>query len=271
MARCLGPLMTAIVSAWLVSAAAAGELDDIRRELRDGVPPALVNRQIAEAPLTFRGGPSAGAAVYRERVGSVVAIAVKEALGAGSLVSPLGDIVTNDHLLRSAHRANGAEWVLAWFKPDRHPQPARDQFLLARVLARDPQHDLALIRLVDPAPATATVMPLAPAPPEVGEEVFTIGHPRDYLWSLTQGIVSQIRPQYAWVGADGRSRSATAIQTQAPAGPGSSGAPLLDRRGAMVGVVFAAAPSARDLYLAIEVQHVREMLEKPGLSSGLRP
>src|SRR5689334_16154441 len=30
--------------------------------------------------------------------------------------------------------------------------------------------------------------------PHVGEDVFTIGHPKDYLWSFGQGVVSQIRP-----------------------------------------------------------------------------
>jgi hypothetical protein len=55
--------------------------------------------------------------------------------------------------------------------------------------------------------------------PHVGQDVFTIGHPKAYLWSFGQGVVAQIRPDYEWKYQDGILRSATAIQTQAPINP----------------------------------------------------
>ncbi len=260
----VGGIAGVLLLVCLVTVAPAGELDEVKRDLWAGLPPDLLRRPTVDPPLTFRGPTSLAAAIYKERVGSVVALAVRDTIGAGSLVSALGDIVTNEHLLRTAHRARGDEWVLAWFKPAGHSPATREDFLLARVLSRDARRDLALIRLVERAPAAAAI-PLAPEPPEIGADVFAIGHPKNYLWSLTQGVVSQIRAQYTWVGADGVSRSATAIQTRVPAGPGSSGGPLLDRRGAMVGVVFASVPFEQGMYLAIEAQHVRQILERKGL------
>jgi hypothetical protein len=64
----------------------------------------------------------------------------------------------------------------------------------------------------------------------VGQDVFTIGHPKAYLWSFGQGVVSQIRPDYEWRYQDGIPRSATAIQTRAPINPGDSGGPLLNQQ-----------------------------------------
>ena len=42
--------------------------------------------------------------------------------------------------------------------------------------------------------------------------------------------------------------------------PGSSGAPLLDDKGAVVGIVVGSAADAEGVYFAVSVQHVRELL-----------
>jgi S1-C subfamily serine protease len=175
-------------------------------------------------------------------------------------VSGQGDIVTNEHVVHAAHRAQGQEWVAVWFKPSQGLRPAQASFVLGRVLQRSPQRDLAHIRLVQPPPPTATVVPMASAVPDVGQEVFTIGHPRTYLWSFGQGVVAQIRPDYQWKYGDGIVRNATAIQTQAPVNPGSSGGPLLNAAGAIAGIVVGGAAEAEGIYFAVSVQHVRELL-----------
>jgi putative serine protease PepD len=135
--------------------------------------------------------------------------------------------------------------------------------VLARVIRRDPRRDLAHLRLTAEVPRSATVVPLAAGIPDVGHDVFTIGHPRTYLWSLAQGVVSQIREDYQWRYEDGLLRTATAIQTQAAVNPGSSGAPLLNDRGEMVGVVIGSAPPGPGVTLAVSVHHVRELLPEP--------
>jgi S1-C subfamily serine protease len=98
--------------------------------------------------------------------------------------------------------------------------------------------------------------------PSIGQEVFTISHPKTYLWSFSQGVVSQIRPDYEWKYPDGILRSATAIQTQAPVNPGDSGGPLLDEEGAVVGIVVGSATETEGVYFAVAVQHVRELLSR---------
>ncbi len=252
------------LAAALLAAAALGagaeDLAPIRADVERALPRHALDPLFASPQLTFRGAPSRGPAVYHERVNGVVLLASTKAVGTGVVVSAQGDIVTNEHVVRDAHRAQGGEWIAVWFKPADGARPTRDHFLLARVVQRNARRDLAHVRVAQTMPATASVIPLARAIPDVGQEVFTIGHPKTLLWSFTQGVVSQIRPDYQWRYDDGVARSATAIQTQAALDPGSSGAPLLDDKGAVVGIVVGSAADAQDVYFAVSVQHVRELL-----------
>src|SRR5262245_19294191 len=81
--------------------------------------------------LVVRGVPPRAPLIYRERVNGVVLIASTKTIGTGVLVSVAGDIVTNEHIVRGAHKARGEEWVAVWFKPSSDTHPVRDSFLLA--------------------------------------------------------------------------------------------------------------------------------------------
>jgi S1-C subfamily serine protease len=132
--------------------------------------------------------------------------------------------------------------------------------LVARVVATSSQQDLALVRLVRPLPSEVSPIPLSSSMPEIGQDVFVIGHPKEYFWSFTQGIVSQIRPGYRWSYDDRSPRMGTTIQTQAPVNPGNSGGPLLNDDGAIVGIVVGSASEAMGIYFAVAVEHVRDLL-----------
>jgi len=240
------PLRVLVVAAALLAAAvlaAAEDLTPIHADVERALPDQALDPLFAPPQLTFRGIPPRGPAVYRERVNGVVLLASTTSVGTGVVVSAQGDIVTNEHVVRGA-------------------RPTKDQFHLARVVQRNQRRDLAHVRLAQAMPATASVVPLASVMPDVGQEVFTIGHPKTFLWSFTQGVVSQIRPDYQWRYPDGVARSATAIQTQAAVEPGASGAPLLDDQGAVVGIVVGSAAEAQGVYFAVSVQHVRELLPR---------
>jgi serine protease Do len=234
----------------------------IRVDLEPALPEQALDRCLASPPLEFRGAPNRGSLVYRERVNGVVLIASTNTVGTGVVVSGKGDIITNEHVIRDAYKARGDEWVAVWFKPSNGVRPIKSDFVLARILQRNQQRDLAHIQLAQLMPQTAVVIPLATVMPRIGQEVFTIGYPKTYLWSFNQGIVSQIRPDYAWKYSDGILRSATAIQTQAPVNPGDSGGPLLDREGAVVGIVVGSAQEIEGVYFAVSVHHVRELLPR---------
>jgi S1-C subfamily serine protease len=242
--------------------ASADDLKAVHIDLERTLPEPALERLFAAPPLVFRGVPPRAPAVYRERVNGVVLIASTKTVGTGVVVSEHGDIITNEHIVRNAHRARGDEWVAVWFKPSDGVRPAKSNFLLAKVLQRSERRDLAHIQLAQLMPQTATVIPLASVLPDVGQDVFTIGHPKAYLWSFGQGVVSQIRPDYEWRYQDGIPRSATTIQTQAPINPGDSGGPLLNDDGAVVGIMVGSAMETEGVSFAVSVQHVREVLPR---------
>jgi S1-C subfamily serine protease len=246
-----------------VSPASADDLSAIHVDLEHALPEQALDSMFASPPLVFRGTPPRGTMIYRERVNGVVLIASTNTVGTGVVVSGQGDIVTNEHVIRNAYKARGGdEWVAVWFRPSSGVRPAKTDFLLAKIVQRNQRRDLAQIQLAQLMPPTAAVVPLAAMMPSIGQEVFTIGHPKTYLWSFSQGVVSQIRPDYEWQYPDGILRSATAIQTQAPVNPGDSGGPLLDEEGAVVGIVVGSATETEGVYFAVAVQHVRELLSR---------
>ena len=92
--------------------------------------------------------------------------------------------------------------------------------------------------------------------PETGEEVFAIGNPLGLERSITQGIVSSIR----------RDKGVVYIQTDAAISPGSSGGPLFNKKGKVIGVATWKVPSsfgAEGLGFAISIPSINYFLEAP--------
>ena len=104
----------------------------------------------------------------------------------------------------------------------------------ATVVGRDPDTDLAVIRLVEKPRAPLTVVPLGDSDKlVVGQKVLAIGNPFGLDRTLTTGVISGLqRP----IRARNNRQIEGAIQTDASINPGNSGGPLLDSRGRMIGI-----------------------------------
>ncbi|MCC6809046.1 MAG: trypsin-like peptidase domain-containing protein [Deltaproteobacteria bacterium] len=147
--------------------------------------------------------------------------------GAGVFVDADGTILTNAHLVEG-----GASLRAMTFDRSRRSYSPLDgglsRFLfendralvVARVLRVDRGADLALVR-VDAAPAHRAIA-LREEAPRIGERVFALGHPQEGVWSVTAGIIAGER--------DGL------IQHDAQLSGGSSGGPLVDGAGRVVGL-----------------------------------
>jgi S1-C subfamily serine protease len=88
---------------------------------------------------------------------------------------------------------------------------------------------------------------------KIGATVYVIGAPLGLMGSLSSGIVSSLRP------ASELSRTLTGfrvIQFTAPISPGSSGGPLLDESGRVLGLVFASRVDGQNINLAIPIGYV---------------
>ena len=155
---------------------------------------------------------------------------------------------------------NGVEYVGIWLKPpEGHPMKLGN-VLMARVVYRDALRDLAIVRLDQSLPEKVTVIRPGESLPDVGSNIYAIGHPKELFWSIHSGLLSQVRKDYEWQEAGG-SHSATVIQTDAIITQGSSGGPLFDENGNWIGVIYGGDQSVSGISFAIAIEHVKAALK----------
>jgi tetratricopeptide (TPR) repeat protein len=156
--------------------------------------------------------------------------------GTGFFINQEGDVITNSHVLEGASRAvvqttDGREHVLR------------------KVLAEDKEGDLVLVSVEIPKEA---VRPLRVRKdlPEVGERIIIIGTPLGFDKTVSDGIVSAVRdiPAFGKI-----------IQVTAPISPGSSGSPVIDMQGEVVGVATFFVVSGQNLNFAIPGERVAKL------------
>jgi S1-C subfamily serine protease len=158
--------------------------------------------------------------------------------GSGVLITPDGYLLTNSHVV---HGASSLDAILS-----------DGETRTGRVVGDDPSTDLALVRVggEDGLPhATISEQPL-----RVGQLVIAIGSPLGFHSSVSTGVVSS--PARALRGRDGRLIE-NVIQHTAPLNPGNSGGPLVDSRGAVVGVNTAIIAMAQGIGFAVSAGTVR--------------
>jgi S1-C subfamily serine protease len=205
--------------------------------------------------------------LYRHVQPSVVTVLVRKdgARGEGSgVVWDAHTVVTNNHVVEGVSRV---ELALA-----------SGERLDARVGARDPRTDLAIVKVPDRSLPPAT---FARSLPTVGELVIALGAPLGFENSVTAGIVSGVGRS---IPSGGRTPGLVGlIQTDAPISPGNSGGALVDGRGRVVGLNVAfIPPQARAVSIGFAIPAplvrdvVRQLLENgevehPYLGVDLRP
>ena len=92
---------------------------------------------------------------------------------------------------------------------------------------------------------------------QLGEEVLLVGAPKGLEQTVSNGLISGIRID----------EGVRVLQTSAAASPGSSGGPLLNRRGEAVGVMSFKLVNGDNLNFAIPINYVRGKLDTLGLSN----
>lgn len=154
--------------------------------------------------------------MYYKARAHVVLVRTNAGLGAGIVTTTSGTILTNAHVVGD----DAAPVMETW---------GGDSFT-AHAMKSDSGRDLALVAVDEPT-VRWDPMPVEPCPlPEVGSDVYVIGHPVGLGWTVTRGVVSATRKA-------GELAPIPLIQTDAAISPGNSGGPLLDRGGRLLGVV----------------------------------
>ncbi len=231
--------------------------EDLRDAFLDVAKRELGSARIADAPVVIGKRSPTGPQLYRRVVDSVVLVVTKDSIGSGVVVSAKGHILTNWHVAGDYEVVGVVARSQELLKGI--GQLRKEHIIVARVLATDPRRDLALLHITS-IPAGLRYVALGePGGVEVGQDVYAIGHPSEMLWSYTEGVVSQIRPDYQWSYREGSAHQATIIQTQTPIHHGSSGGALFDGGGRVVGVITAMKDPT--LGLAVAVGEVRDWVQ----------
>lgn len=192
------------------------------------------------AGLTFAQGESLPELVRRIKP-SAVAIETfnsrgeKLARGSGFFVAP-NQVVTNRHVIEGAYRA---EIHLA----NGNVYPVRG------VLAVDGEGDIALLQ-ADVPPGLVTPLEVVRTTPQEGESVVVIGNPFGLEGSVSNGIVSAVRdiPNFGRI-----------IQITAPISPGSSGSPVVNMQGQVIGIATLQVSEGQSLNFAIPSERIAQL------------
>lgn len=166
--------------------------------------------------------------------------------GTGFIVSKDGLIATNLHVIQFASQvevrlANG------------------DTYPVQRVVASDPARDLVLIRIdrSDLAPLQLGDSDQVAA----GDRVVAIGNPLGtFDFTVSDGLISSVRPI---------TQDLTMLQISAPISQGSSGGPLFNPYGEVIGVATAISREGQNLNFAVPINYLRPLLAAKGPGESL--
>lgn len=233
------PVVVAPVTDEQKSVAAVVPEQELLSALYDQASPSVVNIQVTLDPATQQLGPAQESPFpfpfpfpFGQDNGQQPQEAQPaRAEGSGFVYDNDGHIVTNNHVVAEADPDN----IIVNF--------ANGEWARAKLIARDPAADLAVLQVTPPSNLTLTPLKLAPKDSlRVGYTVVAIGSPFGLDETMTTGVVSALgRSMPTNESGDGASTYSLPdlIQTDTAINPGNSGGPLLNLKGEVVGVNFA--------------------------------
>jgi tetratricopeptide (TPR) repeat protein len=145
-------------------------------------------------------------------------------------------IVTNRHVIEGAYRA------------EIHSTTG-NVFPVKSVLAVDAEGDIALLK-IDPPANPVRPLPLDKTSPQEGESIVVIGNPLGLEGSVTNGIVSAVRdiPTFGRI-----------IQITAPISSGSSGSPVVNMQGQVIGIATLQVTGGQSVNFAIPSERISQL------------
>jgi tetratricopeptide (TPR) repeat protein len=165
-------------------------------------------------------------------------------LGTGFFISKQGILVTNYHVLFGKFNAE-------------IKTAGGENYPIKTIVAQNQTTDLLKVRVDIPAERIRW-LEVSEEPPAIAQHVVVVGSPMGLELSVSDGIVSSVREIPG---------AGTFYQISAPISPGSSGSPVVDMKGKVVGVATFQFIQGQNLNFAIASQSIIELqTNQPGLS-----
>ena len=183
--------------------------------------------------------------IAKKALASTVLLVMEDAngqplsFGSGFFVGN-GQVATNFHVIAGAVR--GYVKLVS----------QKTKYDIEGITAVDTERDLVILKILVPGPKVVLVSDSDTV--QVGELVYAVGNPRGLEGTFSQGIISSIRK----VGTD------KILQLTAPISPGSSGGPVLNNKGQVIGVSVATFRGGQNLNFAIPSNYLKKLMEQIG-------
>jgi len=191
-----------------------------------------------ERPARSDDRPSTPADIAESALPSIVAVVTEDSLGSGFIVKKDGLVATNLHVV-----AGYAKALVVLHD--------RREFPVVEIYNADPRRDIAILRIDADALTPLELGDSDRVRP--GEPVVAIGHPLGLTDTVSSGLVGAVRKIETGF---------SVLQISAPIAPGSSGGPLFDDRGRVIGVATAILLGGQNLNLGVPINDVKALLEK---------
>jgi S1-C subfamily serine protease len=224
--RLIGLALALVLILILAGALVATNLRISRRpDVSAGEVQAIAGKTANSAVSQLQSQPPAAVTAYDAiRAGIVLIVAQHKGgssskdLGTGVIVDAKGAILTARHVV------NGASAIQVTF--------ADGTTSAASIESSNPADDIA--ELVTQRLPAVVVPAVLGGSPNIGDEAFAVGNPLGLVGSLSAGVISGLDRTFKV--ANGRTLSGM-IQFDAAVNPGSSGGPLLNTKGQVIGIV----------------------------------
>lgn len=171
--------------------------------------------------------------------------------GSGFFVAP-DRVVSNRHVVEGAHRVVA---VLA----------DSTEVEITGLLASDDLNDLVVLK--SSFAHTAALKVSSSDDLVVGEEIVVLGSPAGLSGTLSDGIVSAIRPDGLPAYAANGEETPPIFQISAPISPGSSGSPVMNLKGDVVGVAVSQLRFGQNLNFAVPSEPLRKLIRQSEATS----
>ena len=187
-------------------------------------------------------GGNSAESVFENAWRSVVVVVAGDGQGGGVVVNEPNRVATNCHVVDESPND------IRVYKGENR-RAVRDAPHSAEIVSGDRERDVCILSVPGLWAIPAKIRSAAEL--EIGEEVYAVGAPKGLDFSISNGIVSQLREE-----AD---ETAPLIQTNAAISPGSSGGGLFDSEGRLVGLTTWKIREGENLNFAVPVDWALEL------------
>lgn len=165
------------------------------------------------------------------------------ATGSGFSVKPTGYIVTNYHVIEGYFKAPNISITVK----------LGDGTLanVSNIINFDEKHDIAKLKLSE---IQIPQMSMSNIEPNQGDDIFVIGSPMGLETTISTGIISSIRGEDKFV------------QITAPISAGSSGSPVINSHGEVIGIATLILLGGQNLNFAIPITYLNQLNSKKDIN-----